>query len=235
MLFFKFHCSEYFCEISTSSNLAVLQLIAFSNYYRLTTMATGSCWKKKPLWTSLPSLLLTSSSATLPKLVMRSPLRYSDHLLFSCWRISFFKSGQLDGTCPMFYIAFSLSKLQSTSCLFRSVFYTEPHKLQTLPKDLVPSLSSLFLSSCPYSAHTCTACLILGHSFVLSALPPFLFPSSGLFLSPLPIRCSICSISFWAREWGDPNLEHIEVPSLSLSLFFLLSLFNSFTYAWHHF
>lgn len=117
-----------------------------------------------------------------------------------------------------------MSKLQPTSCLINSVFYTKlQHKLQTLPKDLVPSLSSLFLSSCPYSAHACIACLVLGHSFVLSSLPPFLPPSSGLFLSPLPIRCSICSISFWAREWGDPNLEHIEVPFLSLSLFLSLS------------
>lgn len=99
------------------------------------------------------------------------------------------------------------------------------HKFQTLPEDLAPSLSSLFFTSCPYSAHACTACLVLGHCFILSALPPPpLPPPSCLFLSPLPIRCSIYSDTFWAREWGDPNLKHIEAPFLSLFLFVSISL-----------
>ncbi len=113
------------------------------------------------------------------------------------------------------------------SSFFKDPFSELQRKFQSLSEDLVPSLSSLFFTSCPYSAHACTTCLVLGHCFVLSALPPPpLPPPSCLFLSPLPICCSIYSDTFWAREWGDPILKHIEAPFLSLFLF--VSLFLSF-------
>ncbi len=123
---------------------------------------------------------------------------------------------------------FEIGHMKALS-FFKAPFSELQHKFQSLSEDLVPSLSSLFFTSCPYSAHACTTCLVLGHCFVLSALPPPpLPPPSCLFLSPLPICCSIYSDTFWAREWGDPILKHIEAPFLSLFLFVSLSFFLSF-------
>lgn len=166
--------------------------------------------------------------------MMRSPLRYSDHLIFSMfWYISFQNRALRWDIWKL--LAFQ-SRSQLAACSIQCCTSNYNINSKLFLKDLVPSLSSLFLLFCPYSAHACTAYLVLGHFRSLC--------SSSSVMSipvPLPIRYSIYSISFWAREWGDPNIEHIEAPFLSVLLLvclFLsvcLSQFNNFACLWHYF